>query len=55
MDSASESTVIVGRVDAKCLKSGEPIIVAARAIGKGKEIAHYTVLHDWGGNSSRPF
>jgi len=42
-----ESTVIVGRVYAKFSGNG-PIIVAARSMSKGKEIAHYTVLHDSG-------
>ncbi|MGE4558794.1 MAG: alpha/beta hydrolase [Desulfobulbus sp.] len=48
IESASELTVIVGRVEAKFLKHGHPIIVAARSIGKEKGICQYTVLHDSG-------
>jgi pimeloyl-ACP methyl ester carboxylesterase len=48
IDRTTEATVIVGRVDAKFLKHGKPIIVAARSMGKEKKIAHYTVLHDSG-------
>ena len=48
IDRASEFTVIVGRVDARFLKQGQPIIVVARSMGKGKEITFYTVLHDSG-------
>ena len=44
---SQESTVIVGRIDAKFLGSG-PIIVAACSMGKRNEVAHYTVLHDSG-------
>ena len=44
---SQESTVIVGRIDAKFLGNG-PIIVAACSMGKGKEVAQYTVLHDSG-------
>ena len=42
-----ESTVIVGRIQAGFLVNG-PIIVAACPTSAGKEIAHYTVLHDSG-------
>jgi pimeloyl-ACP methyl ester carboxylesterase len=42
-----EATSIVGRIHAKCKGSG-PIIVAARAMGEPKKIAHYSVLHDSG-------
>ena len=44
---SQESTVIVGRIDAKFQVNG-PIIVAACSMSKGKEVAHYTVLHDSG-------
>jgi pimeloyl-ACP methyl ester carboxylesterase len=44
---SQESTVIIGRVHAKFMKNG-PIIVAACSTSEGKEIAHYTVLHDSG-------
>ena len=42
-----ESTTIIGCVKAP-FSENVPIIVAARSISKGKEIAHYTVLHDSG-------
>jgi pimeloyl-ACP methyl ester carboxylesterase len=42
-----ESTSVIGLVKAQFSGNG-PIIVAARSISKGKEIAHYTVLHDSG-------
>ncbi|MDM8554645.1 alpha/beta hydrolase [Desulfococcaceae bacterium HSG7] len=42
-----ESTTIVGLVKAQLSGDG-PIIVAARSISKGKEIPHYTVLHESG-------
>ena len=42
-----ESTVIVGRIYGKFSGNG-PIIVAACSTSEGKEIAHYTVLHDSG-------
>jgi pimeloyl-ACP methyl ester carboxylesterase len=48
IDHVSEFTVIVGRVDARFLKHGQPIIVVARSMSKGKENTHYTVLHDSG-------
>jgi pimeloyl-ACP methyl ester carboxylesterase len=48
IDHVSDFTVIVGRVDAGFLKHGEPVIVVARSMGKGKENTHYTVLHDSG-------
>ena len=44
---SQESTVIVGRIDAKFQVNG-PIIVAACSTGRRKEVAHYTVLHDSG-------
>ena len=47
VDRSLESTVIVGRIHAKFLGNG-PIIVAACSMNEGKEIAHYTVLHDSG-------
>ncbi len=42
-----ESTVLIGRVNANFTGNG-PIIVAACSTSEGKEIAHYTVLHDSG-------
>ena len=48
IDHASEFTVIVGRVEARFLKHGHPIIVVARSMGKGKENTQYSVLHDSG-------
>ena len=42
-----ESTVIVGRIYGKFSGNG-PIIVAACSTSEGKEIVHYTVLHDAG-------
>jgi hypothetical protein len=42
-----ESTVLVGHIYTNVLGNG-PIIVAACSTTKGKEIAHYTVLHDSG-------
>jgi len=47
-DHSSDATVIVGRVDARFLKDRHPIIVVARSMSDGKEIDHYTVLHDSG-------
>lgn len=47
INSSLGSTVIVGRVYAKFSGNG-PIVVAARSMSKGKEIAHYTVLHESG-------
>jgi len=47
VNKALESTVLVGRIYAKFLGNG-PIIVAACSTSEGKEIAHYTVLHDSG-------
>lgn len=44
---SQESTVIVGRIEAKFLVNA-PIIVAAYPVGKESEAAHYTVLHDSG-------
>ncbi len=42
------STVIVGRVNGSAAVEG-PIVVAAYSKSMGRrEIAHYTVLHDWG-------
>lgn len=46
VNKAQESTCIVGRIYAK-VKGNGPIIVPATSVDKGKEIAHYTVLHDW--------
>jgi len=47
-DHASELTVIVGRVDARFLKHGQPIIVVARSMNKEQKNCQYTVLHDSG-------
>ncbi len=46
-DISQESTVLIGRIYAKVFGNG-PIIVAACSTSEGKEIAHYTVLHDSG-------
>jgi pimeloyl-ACP methyl ester carboxylesterase len=42
-----ESTVVIGHIY-KNFPGNGPIIVAACSMNKGKEIAHYTVLHDSG-------
>ena len=47
VEKGKESTVIIGQVHVRSLVKG-PIIVAACSIDEGKEIAHYTVLHDSG-------
>ncbi len=47
IEKSQESTVLIGRIYAKEVGKG-PIIVAACSTSEGKEIAHYTVLHDTG-------
>lgn len=47
IDTSMETTVIVGRIHAPLSVNG-PIIVAARSIDDGNEIAQYTVVHDSG-------
>ena len=46
-ENSQESTVLIGRIYAKDVGNG-PIIVAACSTSEGKEIAHYTVLHESG-------
>ncbi len=47
VDRSLESTVIIGHISGKFTGDG-PIIVAACSTGEGKEIVHYSVLHDSG-------